>query len=125
MKEIIFHGKMPDPFLKEDGSVEPIDAGVYVSMNMWGLTPEFMQVLEDGFKVFFETTVPQKPMKAEYLLPIYIGELLREKKLSVKVLETADKWFGVTFKEDKDLVTESFAQLIKDGVYEEDLYSDL
>ena len=103
----------------------PVDPESYVSMNMWGLTPEFMQVLEDGFKVFFETTVPQKPMKAEYLLPIFIGEMLRENKLSVKVLETADKWFGVTFKEDKDLVTESFAQLIKEGVYGEDLYSDL
>ena len=103
----------------------PVDPESYVSMNMWGLTPEFMQVLEDGFKVFFETTVPQKPLKAEYLLPIYIGELLRENKLSVKVLETADKWFGVTFKEDRDLVTESFAKLIEAGVYKEDLYSDL
>ena len=103
----------------------PVDPESYVSMNMWGLTPEFMQVLEKGFVEFFETTVPANPLKAEYLLPIYIGQLLREDKVSVKVLETEDRWFGVTYKEDKELVTENFAQLIEADVYKEELYSDL
>lgn len=64
-------------------------------------------------------------MKAEYLLPIYIGELLRKGKVSVKVLETPDKWFGVTYKEDKKAVVEGFRKLIEKGVYKEELFSDL
>ena len=101
-----------------------IDINSHVSMNMWGFTPEFIDILEKGFVEFFKT-VDSNPLKAEYLIPIYIGELLKEKKVSVKVLETADKWFGVTYKEDKPLVVESFKKLIADGVYSADLYSDI
>lgn len=101
-----------------------IDINSHVSMNMWGFTPEFIDILEAGFVEFFKS-IDSNPLKAEYLIPIYIGELLNEKKVSVKVLETADKWFGVTYKEDKPLVVESFKKLIADGVYSEDLYSDI
>ena len=66
-----------------------------------------------------------KKLKGEYLLPIYIDELLKKGKVSVKLLETQDKWFGVTYKEDKPVVVESFAKLIADGVYRKDLFSDL
>ncbi len=62
--------------------------------------------------------------KAEYLLPTLIGGLLRDGKCTVKVLETRDNWFGVTYKEDKAAVVESFKKLIADGVYREELYSD-
>ncbi len=103
----------------------PVDPNANVSMNMWGLTPAFMQTLEAGFNAFFEDTVPNNPMKAEYLLPIYIGQLLRDGKVSVKALETQDKWFGVTYAEDRPLVVESFKKLIESGVYKADLYSDL
>ena len=103
---------------------EKIDLNSHVSMNMWGFTPEFIDILEKGFVEFFKT-VPDNPLKAEYLIPIYIGELLKDRKVSVKVLETADKWFGVTYKEDKPLVVESFKKLIADGVYSNDLYSDI
>lgn len=64
-------------------------------------------------------------MKAEYLLPPHIGGLLREGKYKVKVLETKDKWFGVTYKEDKETVVQNFKKLIEDGVYKEELYSNL
>ena len=101
-----------------------IDIESLVSMNMWGLSTEYMNMLETGFDEFFKT-VSANPLKAEYLLPIHIGGLLREKKVSVKVLKTDDKWFGVTYKEDKDFVIESFKQLIADGVYKADLFSDL
>lgn len=94
----------------------------YVSMNMWGLGPEFMAVLEEGFQTFFQTTVPENPLKAEYLLPIYIGQLLREKKVAVKVLETRDKWFGVTYREDKPAVVASFQKLIANGTYSAPLF---
>ena len=108
-----------------DADGKAIDLNSHVSMNFWGFKPEFTGMLEDGFKEFFKTAVPENPLKAEYLIPIYIGELLRAGKVSVKVLETPDKWFGVTYKEDKPLVVESFKKLIAEGAYSSDLYSDL
>lgn len=102
-----------------------------VSMNFWdfpakeGHDPAFLTVLEDGFKDFFEKDVSANPQKAEYLLPTLIGGLLRDGKCTVKVLETKDNWFGVTYKEDKAAVVESFKQLIVDVVYQEELYADL
>ena len=105
--------------------------GSYVSMNFWGFPakeghdPAFLTGLEDGFKDFFEKEVPVNPQKAEYLLPTLIGGLLRDGKCTVKVLETKDNWFGVTYKEDKAAVVESFKKLIADGVYRDELYSDL
>ena len=108
-----------------DGEKTAIDPESYVSMNMWGLTPEFVQILDDGFKEFFETMGDKDVLKAEYLLPIYIDELLQAGKVSVKVLDSHDQWCGVTYKEDKDYVVESFGKLIDAGVYAEDLFSDL
>ena len=108
-----------------------VDANAYVSMNMWGFPgkegekPAYLKTLEEGFRTFFEETEPGNPLKAEYLLPIHIGGLLREKKIQVAVLETNDRWFGVTYKEDKAAVAQSFRDLIARGVYREDLYSDL
>lgn len=103
---------------------EKIDVESLVSMNMWGLSTEYMNMLESGFDKFL-SEIGSNPLKAEYLLPIHIGELLRDGEVSVKVLETQDKWFGVTYKEDKDFVVESFKKLIADGVYNADLFSDL
>lgn len=111
--------------VEADGARTPIDADSYVSMNMWGLTPEFIGLLEDGFKEFFADMGDKDILKAEYLLPIYIDELLQGGKVSVKVLDSHDKWFGVTYKEDKEYVVNSFAKLIADGVYAEELFSDL
>lgn len=93
-----------------------------VSMNMWGLTPEFIDLLEDGFIEFFRKH-SEDILTAEYLLPIYIDELLHDNKVSVSVLPTSDKWFGVTYKEDKELVVNSFKELISSGVYKEKLFS--
>ena len=92
---------------------------------MWGLTPAFVDLLDAGFVEFFEKVEPANPLKAEYLLPIYIDELLHAGKVSVKVLPTHDKWFGVTYAEDKQIVIDSFAKLVADGVYRKDLFSDL
>ena len=102
-----------------------IDTDSLVSMNMWALTPEFVDLLDAGFVEFFEKAEPANPLKAEYLLPIYIDELLHAGKVSVKVLPTHDKWFGVTYAEDKQTVIDSFAKLVADGVYKKDLFSDL
>ena len=104
---------------------KPVDADSLVSMNMWGLTPAFLDLLDKGFVEFFSNTPEDKILKAEYLLPIYIDQLLKRSAVSVKVLKTDDKWFGVTYKEDKDFVVASFRALIEAGVYKEDLFSDL
>ena len=102
-----------------------IDTESLVSMNMWGLTPEFLDMLETGFAEFFETEVPTDPLKAEFLIPTFIGELLDEKKMTIKVLRTNDIWYGMTYKEDVEAVKESFKGMIEDGVYEKDLFGDL
>ena len=70
-----------------------VDVDSLISMNMWGLTPDFLTTLEEGFKEFFEKEVPGNPLKAEYLIPIFIGELLEHGKISVKVLKTNDTWY--------------------------------
>ena len=101
-----------------------LDAEGAVSMNFWGLTPDYLTLLEEGF-VTFLNGIGNNPLKAEYLLPIHIGDLLKEDKVSVKVLPTPDKWFGVTYAEDKDLVIASFKELYAAGAYAEDLFGDL
>lgn len=99
-----------------------VDPEGYVSMNMWGLQPEFMETLEQGFEEFFRTATQADPLKAEYLLPIYIGQLLREGKVSVKVLPTSDRWFGVTYREDKPGVVQNFQDLIAQHIYPTPLF---
>ena len=106
-----------------DGVV--VDVNSLVSMNMWGLTPDFLDVLENGFKEFFEKEVPSNPQKAEYLIPIFIGELLEQGKMSVKVLKTNDTWYGMTYHEDVAAVKDSFKKMLEKGVYKADLFSDL
>ena len=102
-----------------------LDTESLVSMNMWGLTPDFLQTLEKGFAEFFEKEVPANPLKAEYLIPIYIGDLLKKDQMSVKVLRTNDTWYGMTYHEDVAAVKESFRQMLAEGVYKEDLFADL
>lgn len=108
-----------------------LDSDSHVSMNMWGFAskdgscPIFMNILDEEFKNFFATQVQENPLKAEYQIPTVIGSLLKEGKVSVKVLETKDKWFGVTYQEDKQMVKDNFKKLIDEGVYQVELYSDL
>lgn len=102
-----------------------VDVNSLVSMNMWGLTPDFLDVLEKGFKEFFEKEVPGNPQKAEYLIPIFIGELLEQGKMSVKVLKTNDTWYGMTYHEDVAAVKGSFKEMLENGMYKVDLFSDL
>lgn len=84
-----------------------------------------MDVLDRGFREFFEKEVPENPLKAEYLIPIFIGELLSEDKMSVKVLKTNDTWYGMTYHEDVAAVKDSFRKMLEDGVYKADLFADL
>lgn len=90
-------------------------------MNMWGITPEFFEILKTGFDEFLEKT-ESTDLKAEYLLPTMIGDLLSDGKLEVKVLQSHDQWFGVTYKEDKESVTVALRGLIEEGVYPSKLF---
>ncbi len=106
----------------KNGAGEPVELALNnaVSMNMWGFTPDFLDALKDGFVDFLKDN-SENP-KAEYMLPEVVGALLREKKASVKVLPTNDKWFGVTYKEDKEKVVRSLQELIDKGQYPASLY---
>lgn len=105
----------------EEGQAVPLDVNSLVSMNMWGLTPQFMDVLEEGFVKFLSEIKPGD-IKKEYLLPEMIDMLIKAGKAKVDVLDTKDTWFGVTYQEDKASVTAAFEKLVKDGVYPENLY---
>ena len=90
------------------------------SMNMWGLPAEFIDLLEEGF-IDFLCKVPEGDLKAEFLIPVFIGDLLDAGKADCAVLPTSDKWFGMTYHEDIPPVKEAFRKLVADGVYEEDI----
>ena len=98
-----------------------IDVESEVSMNMWGLSPKFFEVLDKGFDEFLEKLNPEN-LKGEYLLPTIIGDLLKEGKMKVEVRKSHDEWFGVTYKEDKPDVVAAIQKLITDGVYPEKLF---
>ncbi len=93
-----------------------------VSMNMWGFTPSFLQELETGFISFLENIKPED-IKVEYLLPTVVGNMLKKEKATVKVLKTNDKWFGVTYHEDKQSVVDSIKGLVAQGKYPSKLFS--
>ena len=105
-----------------DGEEIRLDLNSPVSMNMWGLQPEFFEILEKGFAEFLGN-ITKEEKKAEYLLPKIIGHLLEEGKTQVKVLKSHDQWFGVTYKEDKAAVVEAIQELIAAGVYPVKLFS--
>jgi UTP-glucose-1-phosphate uridylyltransferase len=91
-----------------------------VSMNMWGFTPSIFPELESGFSAFLREKI--EIPKSEYLLPEEVGFMVRDKKATVKVLPTAEKWFGVTYPEDKPLVQTAIRRLVDEGVYPEKLW---
>lgn len=99
-----------------DGNEVELDMNTYVSMNMWGFTPEFIDELEKSFPEFLSNVKPGD-LKAEYLLPTIVSNLLRDKKATVKVLDTNDYWYGITYKEDKEAVVNFFSKLADEKVY--------
>jgi NDP-sugar pyrophosphorylase family protein len=93
-----------------------------VSMNMWGFKPELFQALEKGFINFLSKTT-ENDLKKEYLLPMVVGELVKDGVAEVFVLKTMDRWFGVTYKEDKESVVKSIQVLIDKGDYPAKLFA--
>ena len=107
--------------LTRDGEPTFVSANQHVSMNMFGLPVSFLDELECGFPEFL-ANVKEGDLKAEYLLPTIVDQCIRSNKAKVRLLETQDKWFGVTYKEDKPAVVAAIQKLIADGVYPEKLF---
>ena len=112
---------------KEDGAAYTEDDGQtwihlpknsVVSMNMWGFSASFLIELRRRFPRFLEKTLVENPLKGEYFLPSVVSELLAEKASTVQVLKTMDKWYGVTYKEDKPAVMEAIRQMKESGMYD-------
>ena len=107
--------------LTKDGEPTFVSANQHVSMNMFGLPVSFLDELERGFPGFL-ANVKEGDLKAEYLLPTIVDQCIRKDKAKVRLLETRDKWFGVTYKEDKPAVVAAIRKLIEEGVYPEKLF---
>ena len=102
---------------------DDIAANTIVSMNIWGFQKESLVEFEESFKNFLSNSIDKNPQKAEFYIPTTIEELIKSDKAKVKVLESANKWFGVTYKEDKPDVVASVNALIEAGEYPDNLWN--
>ena len=110
-------------FTEDDGATwEDLAEDTPVSMNMWGFTPAFLEEVERDFPRFFKEDVPKNPAKAEMFLPMTVGQLLETGKYRVKMLRTADKWFGVTYAADKPVVVAALQEMTGKGMYPQGLW---
>ena len=98
---------------------EDVAADTPVSMNFWGYTPSFLRELGARFPAFLRTEVAGNPLKAEFFLPMTVSALLHENKATVKVLNSADKWYGVTYAADKPVVVAAIGKMTDEGKYPE------
>ena len=118
-----YHIGWRDGVIKGDdirGNEYTLDEGVLCSMNMWGLKANIMDVLDKGFKEFLSRHIDNP--RAEYLLPFVMDRLIRSGEAKIKVLPISDKWYGVTYKEDKQVVTDAIRAMVDEGIYEEKLF---
>jgi len=108
----------------EDGGENwtPLAADTTVSLNMWGFSADILIQLKERFQVFLEENLEKNPLKCEYFLPFVVDELLTEKKATVKVMKTPDKWYGVTYKEDKPALMQAIQKMKDDGLYPQKLW---
>lgn len=118
------HG--PKAEFTEDGGATWTELGedTIVSMNMWGFTKSIIKELEERFTVFLDKELPENPLKCEYFLPFVVDELLKEGKAEVSVLKSVDRWYGVTYKEDKETVVNAIKGLKEAGLYPEKLWEE-
>lgn len=105
----------------EENKFIPLSDETVVSMNFWGFTPSFFDHLRSGFKGFL--LVNGEHLKAEYYIPTAVNFLIQEKIATVRVLPCAAKWYGITYKEDKEIVVQGIRHLIEKGEYPEKLWS--
>lgn len=93
-------------------------------MNMWGFTAGMLQELERRFADFLSKNLEKNPLKCEYFLPFVVDELIREGKAEVTVLKSQDRWYGVTYKEDKPVVVKAIQRLKDEGRYPQKLWEE-
>lgn len=108
---------VPQFTLDDGASYTPLPADATVSMNFWGFTPGFMEEIAAGFPAFLDETAKRNPLKGEYFLPSVVDRLIREGRATVKVMTSHDKWYGVTYKEDKPVVVKALAEKKERGQY--------
>lgn len=102
----------------------PVSGDAVVSMNMWGFTRSFLEEIREGFPAFLDKGLKENPMKCEYFLPAVVSRLLEEDRASVAVLKSADKWYGITYKEDKPVIVEAVRRMKDEGIYPVNLWEE-
>ncbi len=109
----------------EDGGASWTDlpGDTLVSMNLWGFGKSFLNEAENRFAAWLDANLPTNPLKCEYFLPLVVTELIEEGKAKIQVLRSTDKWYGVTYREDKPLVVEAIARKTAEGQYPENLWA--
>lgn len=100
----------------------PLSEDTIVSMNFWGFTQSFMQAMIDNFPAFLEKSLKTDPLKAEYFLPLIVDKMIVSGSARVKVLPSKDRWYGMTYKEDKPLVTAALQSMKDKGLYPDKLW---
>lgn len=112
-------------YTEDDGKTwTEIPKGSTVSMNMWGFSKSILEELQNRFAAFLEENLESNPLKCEYFLPTVVGELLEEGKATVEVLKSSDRWYGVTYKEDKEVVVEAVKNFKIQGLYPDRLWEE-
>lgn len=110
-------------YTEDDGKTwKTLPKGTTVSMNFWGFTPSMMKEMEAGFPAALDKILAENPLKGEYFLPVVVDRLLREGKAEVKVLKSRDRWYGVTYKEDKEGVVSALQSMKDKGEYPDKLW---
>ena len=119
----IIQGDRCPMYAEDDGEWHDLCEDDIVSMNLWGFQKSYLQEAWDGFPAFLDKALAENPLKAEYFLPSVVSGLLSQHKARVKVLRSNDRWYGVTYKEDKPGVEEALRDLREKGLYPEELWS--
>lgn len=118
------HGDVAE-FTEDDGATwTELGEDTIVSMNMWGFTESILKEIDARFAAFLNRELPVNPLKCEYFLPFVVDEILKEDKAEVTVLKSVDRWYGVTYKEDKEMVVNAIRSLKEAGLYPERLWGD-
>ncbi len=112
-------------FTEDEETWKQLPEDTTVSMNFWGFDVSVLDFMEERFPAFLEVAMQENPLKAEYLLPNIIGELIKEKKIEVAVKTSHDQWYGVTYKDDKPQVQKAIQNMIDEGVYQSPLWENI
>lgn len=109
-------------FTENEEDWESVAPGTTVSMNFWGFTPSMMKEIEARFPAFLDKALAENPLKGEFLLPLTVDQLLKDNKATIKILPSKDRWFGVTYKEDRESVVNALQSMKDKGLYPEKLW---